>query len=107
MRKNEDNPNQRWTFRSNGSIALKVRPSLVLTVRMPALENTNIEININEEEAWYSLMRSLMDEASVILQPAIETDYGNSHQKWYVDEQIGFIYSFAALNDPNNSETKL
>ena len=94
MRKNEDNLNQRWVFKSNGTITSKTRPNLVLTVKLPSLESADIDLTDKPEELEQKT-KSILGESSIILQPYIDSENGNAHQKWSVDEKIGFIKAFA------------
>ena len=108
MKKVDDNINQRWIYKLDGTFVSKSRPNMVLTVKLPLLENVDIDLNSIEDEKDNSLLtgsqlykKSIHNEASIILQPLIDADYGNAHQKWHIDEAIGFIYAFATQEEKN------
>lgn len=94
MKKNEDNINQRWIYRSDGTFACKARSSFVLTVKIPPIENSDIDINLFETDPKY-MQKSIIKGSQITLQPFIDFENGNAHQKWMIDEEIGFIYAFA------------
>ena len=101
MRKSEENINQRWIFKPNGAIVSKTRPNLALTVKLPALENIDVDLNERlddlDPKAQEALRReTIMSQCSITLQQFIDVENGNAHQKWRMDESIGFIYAFAA-----------
>lgn len=100
MRKSEDNVNQRWIYKSNGVIFSRARPNLVLTARITALENAQIDINsIENQEDFFK--RSIIQNSQITVQPLIDFENGNVHQKWFIDENIGFIYAFATSDEKN------
>ncbi len=102
MKKSEENPNQRWIYaRSSNQILLKVRPSLALSVKVPQLDCVET-LDISSDSDFLAnnpiLNKTLLNEPAVILQPTVETDYGNAYQKWFIDETIGLIYPFLPPN---------
>ena len=107
MKKVDDNVNQRWIYKPDGTFVSKSRSNMVLTVKLPLIENVDIDLNLIEEEKENTLTgsqlykKSINNEAAIILQPLIDSDYGNAHQKWHIDETIGFIYAFSAQEEKN------
>lgn len=101
MKKNDDNVNQKWTYKAEqGLIVAKARSQLCLTVRLPALEN--LSIDLTDKQVLNKLnTNSIYNQATIVLQPIIDAVYGNAHQRWYIDEHIGFIYAFASSNEKN------
>ena len=95
MKKNEENPNQRWTYvRSSNQIILKVRPSLALSVKVPQLdcvESLDLSSDSDLLANNPNLNKTLLNEPPVILQPTIETDYGNAHQKWFIGNYLLYL----------------
>jgi hypothetical protein len=106
MKKVDDNVNQRWIYKDSRFIS-KARTNLALTVKLPQIESVDIDLNTLEEEKENLLTgnqlykKSINNEASIILQPLIDSDYGNAHQRWFMDEDIGFIYAFATQEEKN------
>ncbi|RNA38972.1 Doublecortin domain-containing 5 [Brachionus plicatilis] len=94
MKKNEDNINQRWIYRPDGTFACKARSTLVLTVKIPPIENNDIDINLLETDSNY-MQKSIIKGSQITVQQLVDFENGNAHQKWMVDEEIGFIYAFA------------
>lgn len=110
MRKNENDPNQRWTLKEN-IISLKSRPHLVLTVQYNPFDviMKNLNIDLETDECIMKLkdiesLESFLTEAApeifskslVTLQRYVKTQTGGSNQKWYFEEKTGFIYAFRA-----------
>ena len=106
MKKLDDDINQRWIFKDSMFMS-KARPNMVLTVKLPKIENVDIDLNTLEEEKENLLtgnqayQKSVHNEASLVLQTLVDADFGNAHQVWYMDEDIGFIYAFAAPDKMN------
>ncbi|CAF0796043.1 unnamed protein product [Brachionus calyciflorus] len=98
MKRNEDNINQRWTYRPDGTIALKARSTLVLTVKLPPIETSDIDINLLDTDPYF-MQKSIILGSQITVQQLIDFENGNSHQKWFIDEDIGFIYSFATSDE--------
>lgn len=99
MKKSEDNINQRWIYRQDGTIACKAKSTLVLTVKIPPIENSNIDINLFETDPKY-MEKSILKGAQISVQQFVDFENGNANQKWLIDEEIGFIYAFAT--NPEN-----
>ena len=117
-KKNDDNINQRWQLRTNGFITSKSRPNMVLSIKLVSFESVNSQHPLNKDAAAADEAdakvadaknsknnknnKSIHVESSIVLQPIIDGETGNAHQRWKVDEHIGFIYAFAA--DARNIE---
>lgn len=103
MKKHEENPYQRWVLKPNNLIVLKTKPSLALSVKIPALDCVDpLDLNSTESDLLINnpnLNKALINEVSIILQPTNECDYGNANQKWFVDKTIGLIYAFVPPSD--------
>lgn len=104
MKKNEDNPLQRWIYSKCGSILLKCQQNLALTVKLPSLKNVDVSslYHRNKENTTYlnnKITSSLIQNSPLILQNLIDTEYGNVNQKWYIDDNIEFIFAFAPTYD--------
>ena len=98
MKKSVDNPLQRWVYTDSGSFVLKCRENLALTVKMPVLENVDISLTRKDNLAFMS-SAPIVNESQLILQNVIETEHGNAHQKWFIEENVGFIFAFAPKYD--------
>ena len=101
LKKSEDNPYQRWMYRSDGSIVLKCRQHLALTVKMAPLESLKSELSKSKENLSFlsELSGSIINESQIILQPLIETEYGSANQKWFIESTVGLIFAFAPTYD--------
>ena len=104
VRKSDDSVNQRWHYKPNGIIISKARSNMVLTVKLASIEEADIELNLKEEDDDKLInikppKKNLHAGASIILQPLIDTDFGNAHQRWFIDDSIGFIYAFATSEE--------
>ena len=102
QKKSEDNINQRWLLKPNGVFLLKGRANMALTVKLPPIESAKIDLLAHDEEeeqeqeqAEKRRLQSIYANAAIVLQPLVDFENGNAHQKFYVDEKIGFIYAFA------------
>lgn len=114
MRKSEDNINQRWLLKENGVFLLKGRANMALTVKLPAIESVETDLNADEEEddddqdvqvgsSRRKKKASIYSNFSLVLQQLVDFENGNAHQRFFVDDVIGFIYAFA-VSDPTNIE---
>ena len=71
---------------------------MVLSVKHPSINDFDLEIFVKEIDKNLILNQEklcLYNESSINIQQLIETNKGNAHQLWRIDETIGFIYSFA------------
>lgn len=101
-KKNEDNINQRWIYNEeNGCIFSKARSNLCLTVKLPSLESSNFNINEPQEDQINDNETSILNQSAITIQTFVNFENGNSHQKWYIDESLGFIYAFATSQQKN------
>ena len=101
LKKSEENPYQRWMYRPDGSIVLKCRQHLALTVKITPLENLKSELSKSKENLSFlsELNGSLINESQIILQPLIETECGSANQKWFIEATVGLIFAFAPTYD--------
>ncbi len=105
QKKSEENINQRWLLKPNGVFLLKGRNNMALTVKLPPIEMANIDlIADDDEEKARKHYKPFYNETSIVIQPLVEVDNGNAHQRFYVDEHIGFIYAFATSDFLNIGE---
>ncbi len=109
MKRNENNPFQRWVYSKSGSILLKSQQNLALTVKLPSLENVDVNsmYHRNKENLAYLNNQnsdSIINNSQLILQNVISTEYGNVNQKWYIEDNVKSIFAFAPTYDRNYGE---
>jgi hypothetical protein len=105
QKKSEENINQRWLLRPSGVFLLKGRNNMALTVKLPPIEVANIDlIADDDEEKARKHNRPFYNETSIVIQPLVEVEHGNAHQRFFVDENTGFIYAFAVSDMLNIGE---
>jgi len=92
MKRNDDNPLQRGVYTTDGSILLKCRQTLALTVRLPSLD-------AQPPTSFLTGRASLLNDAPLILQSLISGENGNANQKWFIEDQVGLIFAFAPTYD--------
>lgn len=103
MKKNEDNVNQRWVYSSDKCVIFsKYRSNLVLSVKLPSLENVNLH-DLEDDDEFER--KSVLDGAMVVVQTYVDFEHGNSNQKWNIDS-FGFIYAFNANQDNKGRLTR-
>ncbi len=95
MKRNDDNPLQRWVYTNDGSILLKCRQTMALTVKVPSLDKQSSMGFLSNKNSEFSIM----NDAPLILQTLISTENGNANQKWFIEDQIGLIFAFAPTYD--------
>jgi hypothetical protein len=101
MGKCEDSLNQKWIFKKNRTVALKTRPDLVLSVKLPPLEKCQFDFLKNRKDTddeHINTKNFILNQSSLVVQPFL--DYGNAHQMWKLDSE-GFIHAFAADDKMN------
>lgn len=100
MKRNDDNVNQRWIYKQNGAIISKARSNMALSIKLPFIDMVDIDLYTIESEEKRHIKR-ILNEASIVLQPYIESEFGNANQRWLIDDSIGFIYAFSVENEMN------
>jgi hypothetical protein len=99
QKKSDDNINQRWIYRSDdGLILSKARLNFALTIKMPPLietaETTTTQLNGDAGDSLEEKTApSILTNSLITIQPLVDFEHGNAHQKWLLDE-FGFVYAF-------------
>ncbi|XP_048584983.1 doublecortin domain-containing protein 1 [Nematostella vectensis] len=93
-KKKVEDPSQRWVISDDGSISLRSKPDLVLTVTTPPLGNDPFT---RDEALDFGYRGSV-----IIVANRKSHGNGNAHQLWTYDRATGFIDAFST--DTTNKE---